>query len=184
MRSSLFVAERRSYFDLLASPCRLLDQILSSTVWSPAVTNRLFSLVLCIFVLTTSLSVKFKFHWNLTRITFTLHEDQYKFLFMSRLFLQWEMFQTKPIEKIKTRILFSITFFFLSFENRTIYEIMWKNIVERGSPMWQYGACAMHAGYLKLQTSTLRICNTHCFSTATVVARWVSMWRYSTLQSC
>jgi len=30
---------------------------------------------------------------------------------------------------------------------------------------------ALHAGYLRLQTHTLRLCNTHCFSTTTVLAR-------------
>jgi len=35
---------------------------------------------------------------------------------------------------------------------------------------WQYGACALHAGYLRLQT-TLRIRNTYCFSTAKMAAR-------------
>ena len=39
------------------------------------------------------------------------------------------MFQTKVVEKIKTHILWSVTFFS---ENRAVYEIMWKNIVERG----------------------------------------------------
>ena len=38
------------------------------------------------------------------------------------------MFQTYVIEKIKTHILCSVTFF----ENRAIHEIMWKNIVEGG----------------------------------------------------
>ena len=32
------------------------------------------------------------------------------------------------------------------------------------------GACALHAGYLRLQTHT-HICNAYCFSTATMVAR-------------
>jgi len=36
------------------------------------------------------------------------------------------MFQTKVVEGIKTHILCSITFFF---ENRAIYEIMWKKIL-------------------------------------------------------
>jgi len=31
---------------------------------------------------------------------------------------------------------------------------MWKNVVERDSYRWQYGACALHAGYLRLQTHT------------------------------
>jgi hypothetical protein len=42
------------------------------------------------------------------------------------------MFQTEVEEKIKTHILYSITLFF--FENRAVYEIMLKIIVERGRP--------------------------------------------------
>jgi hypothetical protein len=42
------------------------------------------------------------------------------------------MFQAKVVEEIKTHILCSVTFF--SFENRSIYEKMLKNIVERGRP--------------------------------------------------
>ena len=41
------------------------------------------------------------------------------------------MFQTKVVQKIKTHILCSVTFFF---ENRAVYEIVWKNFVERGRP--------------------------------------------------
>jgi hypothetical protein len=40
-----------------------------------------------------------------------------------------EMFQTKVVEKIKTHILCSVTF-----ENRAVCEIMWKNIVDWGRP--------------------------------------------------
>jgi hypothetical protein len=48
---------------------------------------------------------------------------------------------------------------------------MWKNILLLDWPhIWQYGTCAMHDEYLSLQT-LLRICNTYCFSTATMVAR-------------
>jgi len=47
---------------------------------------------------------------------------------------------------------------------------MWKNIVELGRTQMT-GACAFHAGYLRLQTHTHRVCNTRCFSTATMVAR-------------
>ena len=42
------------------------------------------------------------------------------------------MLQTKFVQKIKTHILCSITFFF--FENRAVYEIVWENGAERGSP--------------------------------------------------
>jgi hypothetical protein len=54
------------------------------------------------------------------------------------------MFQTKVVEKIKTHILFSVTFP----ENRAVYEIMWKNMVQGNRPQMtiEYGACALHAG--------------------------------------
>ena len=48
---------------------------------------------------------------------------------------------------------------------------MWKNTVERAGHRWQYGACALAAGYLRLQVHTLSLCNTHCFCTATMVAQ-------------
>ena len=49
----------------------------------------------------------------------------------AQFFLEWEMFQTKAVQKIKTHILCSVIFLF---ENRAVYEIMWKNILERGRP--------------------------------------------------
>jgi len=48
-----------------------------------------------------------------------------------QLLLEWEMFQTKVVEKIKTHILCYITFFFF-FENGGVYEIMLKNSVQLG----------------------------------------------------
>jgi len=42
------------------------------------------------------------------------------------------MFRTN-VEKIKTHILSSVTFFFI-FENRAVYEIIWKNIVQPDKP--------------------------------------------------
>jgi hypothetical protein len=53
--------------------------------------------------------------------------------FSSRLayfFLEWEMFQTKFVEKIKNTH-FYLVFFYL---NRAVYEIMWKNTVQPGRP--------------------------------------------------
>jgi len=41
------------------------------------------------------------------------------------------MLQTKVVEKIKSRILFSVTFFF---ENISVYEVMWKKRVEPERP--------------------------------------------------
>ena len=74
-----------------------------------------------------NLSRKFKFHINLTSITRTLYEDQYAFWsHLSQFFLEWEMVQTKVVEKIKIHILCLIFFFF---ENRADYEIMCKYTV-------------------------------------------------------
>jgi len=46
--------------------------------------------------------------------------------YLTHFFLEWEMFQLKAVEKIKTHFVFN-NFFFL---NCTIYEIKWKNSVE------------------------------------------------------
>jgi hypothetical protein len=54
------------------------------------------------------------------------------FLSLLALFLEWELFQTNFVEKIKTHILWSITFFVV--ENCTVHEIMWKNLVQPGRP--------------------------------------------------
>jgi hypothetical protein len=70
------------------------------------------------------------------------------------------MVQTKVVEKIKTHILCRVTFFY---ENHAVYEIMWKNIVDPAGPH-----CMLDAEEYKY---TLRVCNTYCFSTTTVVAR-------------
>jgi hypothetical protein len=79
------------------------------------------------------------------------------------------MFQTKVVEKIKTQILCSVTFFF---ENRTVFLDMCEKYRRAGQVTdGQYGACALHAGYLRLQIHTHRLCNTHCFYTTTMVAR-------------
>jgi hypothetical protein len=51
--------------------------------------------------------------------------------YLAQFFLEWEIFQTKFVEKIKTHILCSVNFFS---ENRAVYKIIWKNVVERGRP--------------------------------------------------
>jgi hypothetical protein len=77
------------------------------------------------------------------------------------------MFQTEVVEKLEKHILCSI--FFSSPENRVVYEIMWKNIVERGRPqmkMWRMRI----AFWMPKATNTHRLRNAR-FSTATMVAR-------------
>jgi hypothetical protein len=45
-------------------------------------------------------------------------------------------FQTKFVDKMQKHDPYSVTFF----ENRAVYEIMWKNIVEPGRPQTTPGA--------------------------------------------
>ena len=60
-------------------------------------------------------------------------------------------------------------------ENRVVYELMWRNIVqpERTQMTIQYGACYKH---------TLTMCNTYCFSTTQLVTERKSMLPYSTVR--
>ena len=64
----------------------------------------------------------------MTRITGTLHEDQYTFIVISsRNILRKRNVSDKFVTKIKTHFKFNNVFFF---ENLAFYEIMWKNIVK------------------------------------------------------
>jgi len=63
-------------------------------------------------------------------MTGSLHEDLCRFI--SRvILLRIRNFSDKVVQKIKTHILCSITFFA---ENLAVYEVMWKNVVEPGGP--------------------------------------------------
>jgi hypothetical protein len=71
--------------------------------------------------------------------------------YLADFFLDWEMFQTKVAEEIKTHILFSVTLFTISYR-------LWDNVEKYGgvkqATVVKSGACALHAGYLRLQTHT------------------------------
>jgi hypothetical protein len=61
--------------------------------------------------------------------------------YLAKFFLEWEMFQIKVVEKIKTHILCSVTFFS---ESSGAYELMTKNTVEperRQTPWRMRVAC-------------------------------------------
>jgi hypothetical protein len=56
--------------------------------------------------------------------------------YLTQFFLEWEMFQTNFVEKMKTHILLSVTLF----RYRAVYEAMWKKTVESCRPemtMWR-----------------------------------------------
>jgi len=56
-------------------------------------------------------------------------------------------------------------------ENRTVCEIMWKNMVEPDRPKMTIWRMRVACWIIKPYIHTLRICNIYCFSTATVVTR-------------
>jgi len=61
-------------------------------------------------------------------------------------FLRMRNFSDESCRDI-THALCSIAFF----ENRAVFETKWKKMYSRTGQRWQYGACAFHAGYLRLQ---------------------------------
>ena len=70
---------------------------------------------------------KIKFHENLPRITGTLHEDIITFMISHWIFPRRQMFQTKSKHTLHVQYIYV-------FENCTVYEIMWKYMVEPDRP--------------------------------------------------
>ena len=63
---------------------------------------------------------------------------------------------------------------------RAVYEIMWKNTVERGRPQMTIWRMRIACWITKAtQKHTLRICNTFCFSTSTMTHERVSQLSYT-----
>jgi hypothetical protein len=71
--------------------------------------------------------------------------------FLSEFFLEWENFQTKIVEKIKTHTLCTITFF----EGRAVYDKTWKNIVESSRSQTTIRRMSFASGYTSLQTHSM-----------------------------
>ena len=94
----------------------------------------------------------------------------YFWSYLAQLFLDWKIFQTKVLEEIKTSHFVFSNFFF--FENRAVYEIMWKNILKLDGPQmtiwrmriacWITKPLTPHT-HTHTHTHTLAICNTYCF---------------------
>jgi hypothetical protein len=89
--------------------------------------------------------------------------------YFAQFFLEWEMFQTKAVELIKTHILRSVTFFLI--ENRAVCEKLWENIAEPDKQQmrtwrmrtvcWIPTATDTHPKYIK----------TYCSFTATMITQ-------------
>jgi len=75
-----------------------------------------------------------------------------------------KLLQTNVVQKIKTHFIFKHFS-----ESRAVYEITWKNMLQPDRPQmtihYEHAHCLLdNWGY----RHTLRICNTYCFSAATV----------------
>jgi hypothetical protein len=111
--------------------------------------------------------------------------------YLAQFFLDWEMFQTKVVEKITTHVLCSITP--PPLQNRAVYEIMWKYIIERGRPQmkiwymriacWIPKATNIHSGcviltallqWLHVRTAVLHYTFIACFVLFEVLKFFIS----------
>jgi len=81
-------------------------------------------------------------------------------------------FSETSVEKIKTHISCPTIFFS---ENHAVYEIMSKKNGKTGQAT--DGNMALHAGYLRVQTHTLRTHNSYCFCIGTMVSEHASNLR-------
>jgi hypothetical protein len=79
-----------------------------------------------------NLSRKFKFYYNLKRIAGILHDVQRTFLIISRSFLLTIRNVSNKYCRENQNTLFMFNDFF--FENRAVYEIIWKNMTQPGRP--------------------------------------------------
>jgi hypothetical protein len=97
--------------------------------------------------------------------------DQYTFFIISlSALLRIKMFQANVVEKLETHILCSVTFVRKSYR----LWIMWKIIVESGRPqmtIWLVRNACWIPKATHIYTHTHRLCNTHYYSTSTMVAR-------------
>jgi hypothetical protein len=93
----------------------------------------------------------------------TVHEDQYTYLIISRsVFLRMRNISSESCtENQNTHFVFSNFFFF--FENRIVYEIMWKNIVQPDRPQMKVRRMPVACWVPKTTNSQ--------FSTATIIIR-------------
>ena len=133
-----------------------------------------------------NLSTVLKFHYNRLRITGTLHNDKYTFLsYLAQFFIEWEIFQTKFLHKNRnTHLIFKNLFFFFFRKSCGLWDIA-ENYSRAGQATDDntvHAHCMLDTWGYK---DTLRICNTYCFSTATMVGRWhVSVTLYVLYIAC
>jgi hypothetical protein len=82
-----------------------------------------------------------------------LHEDKYTFIVISHLVLPRMRNVSDKISRGNQNTHFMFSNFF-SPENRAVYEVMWKNVVEPDKPEMTIWCMCFAARYLRLQTYT------------------------------
>ena len=91
--------------------------------------------------------------------------DAYFCSYLHQLFLEWETFQMKVVEKIKQYTFCSITFFFRKLCH------WWDNVQTYCGAGQAKNDNMVYVGYLRLQIQTLTTRYIHCFSTTTMGAQ-------------
>ena len=89
----------------------------------------------------------------------TLYEDTYTFVVVShRILIRMRNVSEKLVEKMKKKTHFFMFNNFFS-ENRAVFEIVWKNMIQPDRPQMtvSYSACALHVGQLRLQTRSWNV---------------------------
>jgi hypothetical protein len=78
-----------------------------------------------------------------------------------------KFFKQKLLRKSKHTFYVQQLYFFFFF---SVYEIMWKNVVQRGRPQMTIRRMRV-ACWIPKSRTTLPLCNTYCFPTETIVTR-------------
>ena len=92
----------------------------------------------------------------------------YVLLYFAQFLLEWEMFQTKIVEKLNIH-----DYVQNCFSKVVPFMRQWGKILQsQAGHRWQYGACTLHAGYLRLLTHAYNMeylllfhCNGGCMNT-------------------
>ena len=110
--------------------------------------------------------------------------------YLVELFLKWEIFKTEVVEKMKTHVLCLVTFFWKPCH---LWDILKKcggtrqatcdNIIRR-TPFACWITKVLHTHTNTHTHTTLRVCNTYCFSTAKTFHESDSVLRYTYIVSC
>ena len=95
-----------------------------------------------------------------------MQTDTQLWSYLAQFFLEWKMFQTKALEKSKHNFMFNNFFFRKSFR---LWDVKKYRIAGQATDgNMAHAPCMLDTqGY----RHTLAMCNTYCFSTATVVTR-------------